>query len=157
MKRILKMNVNEAAPEKSIKSNPPELEFRRLSTECRLGAFCCGENDIDNWFRNKALNEHQKLRARVVTAHLINNVNPCGFYALSINIESEKNFIGKEKSLFSWASRNGYLASVHLCWIGVLKPMQRQGIGTVIMGHALNEFYETVIRTGIAALTLTSY
>lgn len=151
------MSGNDNQEEAPKPDDSPELEFRRLSSECKVSAFCCGVSEIDKWFRKHALAEHAKLKSRVITAHLSGNANPCGFYALSINVEPDKYFIEKsQRAFFDRWFRSGHLATVHLSWIGVQRSMQRNGIGKIIMGHAFREFYEIVIRTGIAALTLNS-
>lgn len=139
----------------SQKTNPPEpptLEFKRLAADCNRGAFYCGDNDIDRWFKNNALQHHNDLKARVVTAHLLGNPAPVGFYATTIRIEPESWLEGR------WFSRpqSGYFSSVQLCSVAVHRKMQRQGIGRVMMAYAIKDFYEIVMKTGIFAMTLVA-
>jgi GNAT superfamily N-acetyltransferase len=51
-------------------------------------------------------------------------------------------------------SRSQQLTTVQLIWVGVESSLHRKGIGTLLMGHALDDFYQVVDRTGVAALTL---
>ena len=45
---------------------------------------------------------------------------------------------------------------MHLQYVAVHHSLQRQRIGTVLMGAAIDDFYEVAVRTGIFALTLTA-
>ena len=46
------------------------------------------------------------------------------------------------------------LTTVQLKWVAVNAPMHSKGIGTLLMGHAIDGFYEIIDRTGVSALTL---
>jgi hypothetical protein len=81
-------------------TEPPPIEFKRLSADCRRGAFSCWQRDIDKWFKDKALKHHQTLRSRVVTAHFLNTPNPVGFYALTMKLERES-LLERDKWLLS--------------------------------------------------------
>jgi ribosomal protein S18 acetylase RimI-like enzyme len=50
--------------------------------------------------------------------------------------------------------QGGYLTTVQLSWVAVMRECQRRGFGTVMMGAALRDFYEIVIRAGVCAMTL---
>jgi GNAT superfamily N-acetyltransferase len=132
----------------------PPLAFKRLSPECGRGAFSCGDDEIDKWFRNKSLNHHQNYRCRVVTAHLNDNPAPVGFFAMCIRLERDDQLDTERRA--ASRSQSGLFTSVQLNSVAVQRTMQRQGFGTVLMGAALAEFYEIVIRTGIYALTLVA-
>jgi GNAT superfamily N-acetyltransferase len=147
------MSGDESHPAKTAEF-PPPLSFKRLSPECGRGAFSCGDNDIDRWFRGQSLNHHQNYRCRVVTAHLTNNPVPVGFFAMCIRLERDDQLEQARRA--ESRSQSGMFTSVQLNSVAVQRTMQRQGIGTVLMGAALAEFYEIVIRTGIYALTLVA-
>ena len=136
------------------KTAPPTLEFRRLSGDCPRSTFGCGHTEIDRWFRQNSLKYHNKHRARVVTAHLVGNKNPVGFYALTTKLEAD-DLLPADHRLFSRAEQ-GYFTSVQLFYLAVQRSMQRQGLGTIIMGDVLRSFYEVANRTGILALTLVA-
>jgi len=139
--------------EKPQKANVRPLEFRRLAADCGRGAFVCGDRDIDRWFRENALDHHNDLTCRVVTAHLADMPEPvAGFYAMTIRLEKEIELGGKNAA--GSKGQGGQFAVVQLCYVAVQRDLQNQGYGTVLMGAALQDFYDVVIRTGIFAMTL---
>jgi GNAT superfamily N-acetyltransferase len=140
------------------KIDPARIEFRRLSATCRRGAFSCGYVHIDNFINTQAMDNHQSLFARTITAHLDGNDTPIGFYAMTAGPEPADLFV-EEQSLFERIKSQFFskdqLTTVQLLWVGVESSLHRQGIGTLLMGHALDAFYQVVDCTGIAALTLS--
>lgn len=134
------------------------LEIRRLTDQCSRAAFSCGEKDIDKWFQKKALKHHLSMNCRVVTGHLPGNAHPVGFYAATMRLENESDLPKEQKSLLNWDGwgSNRVFPAMHLRYVGVTKPMQRQGFGKVLMGAALEDFYQVATRTGIFALTLVA-
>lgn len=129
---------------------PPTLEFKRLSADCQRGAFRCGDRDIDNWFREDALNHHNELKFRVTTAHLPGEAKPVGFYAMVIHLESAAALQGQ----FSPKLFKGSFPTVLLSRVAIDGPLQRQGLGKVLMGSAISDFYDVAVRTGIFCMTL---
>jgi GNAT superfamily N-acetyltransferase len=75
-----------------------------------------------------------------------------GFYAMTVQLEQASNLDRQTRG--STKSQGGFFSAVQLCSVAVEKAMQRQGFGTVLMGAALHDFYEIVVRTGIYAMTL---
>ncbi|WP_316196275.1 MULTISPECIES: GNAT family N-acetyltransferase [unclassified Bradyrhizobium] len=139
------------------KIDPHRIEFRRLSSDCPRGVFSCGYIHIDHFFQNNSLDNHNDLFARTVTAHLDGGEAPVGFYTMTIGSEPDDQF-AEEQTLLdrirAQFSRTKQLTTVQLIWVGVRSSLHRRGIGTLLMGHALDDFYEIVDRTGVAALTL---
>jgi GNAT superfamily N-acetyltransferase len=88
-----------------------------------------------------------------MTAHLVADPVPVvGFYAMTIRLEQEIEIGGKNAA--GSKGQKGQFAAVHLCYVAVQKSLQKRGYGTVLMGAALQDFYEIVNRTGIFAMTL---
>jgi GNAT superfamily N-acetyltransferase len=81
-----------------------------------------------------------------------------GFYATTMKLEREGDLKKEQRSLLSWDGWNGgkFFPVMHLRFVGVAKPLQRQGFGRVLMGAALDDFYEVAVRTGVFALTLVA-
>jgi GNAT superfamily N-acetyltransferase len=150
-------NTNETRASRE-KIDPARIEFKRLSTSCPRGAFSCGYVHIDDFFNNRSLDDHDGLYSRTVTAHLDGADDPVGFYAMTIGPEPESQFTSAEQQSFlenKWLRFfRSQLTTVQLIWVGVEGSLQRKGIGTLLMGHALDDFYQVVDRTGVAALTL---
>jgi GNAT superfamily N-acetyltransferase len=153
----LTLTTNGAEKTPNTKAELPALDTRRLTDECSRAAFSCGNLDIDQWFRAKALKEHNALSCRVMTGHLPGNSSPVGFYATTMKMESENALPQEHRSLLRWYSGSAKMFPVmHLRYVAVIRPLQRQGFGTVLMGAAIDDFYEVAVRTGIFALTLVA-
>jgi GNAT superfamily N-acetyltransferase len=71
---------------------------------------------------------------------------------MTMRLEPEKQ-LGEQ---FAPLTQGGFFNSVQLCSVAVQHSMQRRGIGTVIMGRALDDFYEVATRTGVFAMTLVA-
>jgi GNAT superfamily N-acetyltransferase len=134
------------------------LEFRSLGDPCRCDRFSCGDQDIDKWFRGKAAKQHGNLRCRVVTAHFVGNDAPVGFYSMCWRLEPEDLLHSDDRQWFSrfFRPESGMFATLQLQHVAVQKPLQRQGFGTVIMGHALNAYLNVVVTAGDIPLTLVA-
>jgi GNAT superfamily N-acetyltransferase len=133
----------------------PVLQTKRLTDECSRAAFSCGNSDIDKWFKNDALKHHNALDCRVVTGHLTKNPAPVGFYATTIKMEREDALPKEHRPWLRWPWGKTFPV-MHLRYVAVIRPLQRQGFGTVLMGAAIDDFYEVSSRTGIFALTLVA-
>lgn len=138
------------------KIDSSRLEFRRLSASCKREAFICGFEKIEKYFHVRAVIEHNSLDARVVTAHLDGSANPVGFFAMSITTEPEDLFEGSKPLFPSLIGKfhQRSLLVVHLKWVAVVKELHRRGVGRLLMGRAIDDFYQVSDRTGITALTL---
>jgi hypothetical protein len=77
---------------------------------------------------------------RVVTAHLVGDVRPVGFYGLCMFLEHENNL--EKSSRPKLFGQGGLFPTVRLGWLAVQASAQRQKIGTTIMGSVLDDFYE---------------
>ena len=130
----------------------PSIEFKRLGQKIRRGAFVCGEREIDAWTTD-AYKDHGRLTARTWAAHLKNNDEIAGLYALRIRLESDADIDGHNGVFRSEDSR---FAAVQLMYLGVQRPLQRVGIGELMMVHAIREFAHVADRTGICAMTLVA-
>jgi GNAT superfamily N-acetyltransferase len=131
------------------------LEFRPFSEPPEEGLFSCGYTVIDNWFENSSLREHSGLFCRIKNVYLDGGEIPAGFYAMCLATEPEYDFT--DGSFFDRLNQyfsNREIIVCHLKWVAVDSRYQRQGIGTLLMGHAIDDFYEVIKRTGVAALTL---
>ncbi|MFN3779311.1 MAG: GNAT family N-acetyltransferase [Brevundimonas aurantiaca] len=131
----------------------PTFEFKRLSGPIQRGAFLCGYREIDQWVPG-AHKEHKALKSRVVTAHLKGNPAVAGLYSMRIRLESDTDIAGHGKV---FRTENGYFSAVQLCYLAVQRPLQGKGIlGPLLLTHAIREFGEVALRTGICALTLVA-
>jgi GNAT superfamily N-acetyltransferase len=147
--------LNTSAPRvRPPKVDPARLEFRRLCAECARDKFDCGEIELDSYFKVRALIEQEALYSRTITVHLDGDyATPVGLYCMTIWSEPEDWFTGVSP-WFSTKVRRRSLLTVHLRWVAVIRDCQRYGIGALLMGRAIDDFYHVTNRTGIAALTL---
>lgn len=139
----------EAQPETA---EPLTLEFRSLSGPIRRGSFVCGLREIDRWCAD-AHKDHDRLKLRVTTAHITGNPTVAGLYALRIRLESDKDINGNGGT---FRMEHGYFSAVQLCYVAVQRPLQRQGVGRLLMARAISEFGRVAKLTGICAMTLVS-
>jgi hypothetical protein len=76
---------------------------------------------IDDFINDRAMDEHEGLFARTVTAHLDGDDAPVGFYAMTVGPEpadlftEEQSFLERIKTRFS----RGQLTTVQLIWVAV--------------------------------------
>jgi hypothetical protein len=137
------------------KADLPVLEMKRLTTQCSRAAFSCGDKDIDKWFQRSAQKHHDSMDCRVMTGHLVNNSNPVGFYATAMKLQPVSSLPKEYRNRLRWDG-GSLFPVMHLRYVGVIKSLQRKGFGRVLMGSALDDFYEVATRTGIFALTLVA-
>lgn len=141
---------------KPAKVEPSRVEFRRLVDGCDTSDFSCGYTIIDNFFSRRALLEHTALFSRAVTAHIDGDDKPIAFYAMAVGLEGQSEF-SDDASFFSTFQDKllqRYLPTLQLMWVAVDTTLQRRGIGTLLMGRALDDFFHVSDKTGISALTL---
>ena len=81
--------------------------------------------------------------------------HPIGFYTLCLKEESSTLFVNNKKFLSRYFKPEKIIAA-HIKWAGVDTIHQREGIGSLILGKALDDFYEVATRTGVFVLTLTA-
>lgn len=133
------------------------LEIRPLSDDCQRGAFSCTHAEINQWFKNTASKEHNRGRSRVWTGHLLGNKHPTGFYSLCTRIEDEADLPRDfQKGLCKsrlFGSKNLY-TSVHLEWLAVHSTMEKQGFGSILLAHAIEQFSKIADMSGIQVMTL---
>lgn len=134
------------------KAAPLSLEFKSLSEPIRRGSFVCGEREIDRWCAD-AHKDHDRLKLRVTTGHLTGNPSVAGLYALRLRLESDKDIKGSDGV---FRTEHGYFSAVQLCYVAVQRPLQRQGLGGLLMARAIQEFSHVVRLTGACAMTLVS-
>lgn len=126
-----------------------QVQIKPLDPEIGRAAFCCGNDRIDNFFRNNSRDQHTKNRVRVYVAYL--EREPIGYYYLvaathppeAVSKEAEEKF-GRVKST----------PCVYLGMIGVHGDCQENGVGKLLMLHAMQKTLEVANLIGIYALTL---
>jgi GNAT superfamily N-acetyltransferase len=128
-----------------------KLDIKPLDPAIGRAAFCCGNTRIDNFFRNNSRKQHEAHRVRVYVAYYENE--PIGYYYLvaathppeKVSAEAIKDY-----------GRVSATPCVYLGMIGVHESSQGNGVGKILMLHAMNKTLEVASLIGIYALTLTA-
>ncbi|MCD2324999.1 hypothetical protein LQ953_13325 [Sphingomonas sp. IC-56] len=114
----------------------------------------CGDAEIDKWFRNKALKDHGTSKHIVTCATLEGSSDVIGFYALSAVVEDVRKLPEASVSFFSYGSEL-YFPCIQLVYLAVIKPLQGNLYGEVIMSYALREFAHIASSIGMPAMIVT--
>lgn len=109
----------------SLAASLPPLEYRPLHGD-HVGAFSCGEADIDKYFKKTALNEHKKILTRTMVATFEGKDDVVAFYSLGLRTISERSLKGTEKQ--DWKARfrhdgNSYIG-ISLDFLAVSKNIK---------------------------------
>jgi GNAT superfamily N-acetyltransferase len=127
------------------------LAIKPLDPQTRRAAFCCGNDRIDNFFRNNARKQHDVCRVRVHVGYI--GEEPIGYYYLLASTHPPENVSAEAVEKFG---RVKSTPCVYLGMIGVLQECQGNGIGKILMLHAMQKTLEVAELIGIYALTLTA-
>jgi GNAT superfamily N-acetyltransferase len=114
------------------------IRFEPLGPEHDRGAFCCGNDTVNNFFRD-CMDEHQGYRCRVHVALDNESSALLGYYALRLLLVGPKKYAQPE---------------IELQMIGVQGDLQGQGIGTALMANAFEKIYSVAKTIGVTSLWL---
>lgn len=126
-----------------------KLEIKPLDRKMDRAAFSCGNARIDNFFRNNARDQHEKHRVRVYVATYDGKI--VGYYYLVAQSLPPAHV--SEEAIRKFGRVNA-TPCVYLGMIGTQTEYQNNGIGYVLMLHAMKRTLEVATLVGIYALTL---
>ena len=131
-----------------------KISFRRHCSEISTTSFCCGDAEIDKWFRSKSLKDHDKRKHIVTCVHTAgDDAGVIGFYALSTVIEEARNLPGVFYVPFF--GNPNYFPCLSMVYLAVQQDQQRQGIGSAIMVKVILDFAVYGEQIGLPLLILT--
>jgi ribosomal protein S18 acetylase RimI-like enzyme len=130
----------------------PDCEIGPLHAGCNVRTFRCGVPEIDAWFHSKSHRRHGDYLVRTFTAHLIGNPQPAGFYSLTIGSEEWKSLPRDQRG----ASDGSHFPAVTIQYFAVHRSLQKQGIGRLLMGHALEQACDVALIAGTFAVKLVA-
>lgn len=110
-------------------------------------AFSCDNEIIDNFFRERALKDHQRYKVRVRVGCAGDDPTALGFYSLALSTLAPKTILGNKFG-------NRQIPAVYLAMIATDAKQQKQGIGTDLMFHAFASTLSIADLAGTACLTL---
>jgi GNAT superfamily N-acetyltransferase len=130
-----------------------DIELRPTDANCKTRHFTSGVKEIDRWFCDKALKKHLNFVCRVTVAYLPNNATPVGFYSLVLNAEPASQLRNGGKGL-------GLLTSsfpcINLWYLATRHTLQRNGIGRLLLGDAIEKVYIIAQHAGLIGMTLVA-
>ena len=125
------------------------VDIKPLASEMSRAAFCCGETRIDNFFRNNARDHHARNKVRVYVADY--ESLPIGYYYL-VAVTHNPEMISPEA--FEKFGRVKHAPCVYLGMLGVCEECQGNGVGKLLMLHAMRQTLKVADIVGLYALTL---
>jgi GNAT superfamily N-acetyltransferase len=127
-----------------------KVEIKPFDRKLRRAAFSCGRDNMDNFLKKSAEDQHKKFRQRVYYAVYENQI--VGYYTLSA-ASRDPNHISEEAiKLFGQKILNA--PCVYLGMFATDTPYQRQGVGRKMMVHAMETTLRVAELIGVYALIL---
>lgn len=114
------------------------LTIRSLTGRDCLARFDCGHHDIDSFAIKKAHKWVEQGRARVFASHFGEAPMGVGFYSLSFSTEEGNKLGGRGSQIY----KDQTVPIVYLGYLGVRRPYQKNGIGTILLMDALTRAYK---------------
>lgn len=116
---------------------PTEFRFERVRREHPRKEFRCGQEEVDDWLKAKALQQQDKHLS--VTKVLLDEAGTiAGYYTLATG---EVNFSDLPADVTKRLPQRKLPVAI-LAWLGVSQDRQGQGLGRLLMACALRDCYE---------------
>ena len=109
------------------------VKCERIRTRHCLTSFECGESGIDHHARKTAYRLDETGRARVIAAYNDSTAMCCGYVSVSFARQTSPKLL-EQRHRDMWSSS---APVVHVDYLGVHRPVQGNGIGTVLLIEAL--------------------
>lgn len=133
----------------SEKIDVKKLRIMPLDSTMDRADFCCGEPELDAFFRDYAAEHHDNHLARVNVAFYDQEL--VGYYWLAAQSHASGRLSDEATGKLE---RIEFAPCIYLGMIGVLKKFQGHGIGRIMMLHAFERTLEIAELAGVYALTL---
>lgn len=127
----------------------PDIVIEPLDPSHDRGAFCCGNDIIDQWCRERATTEHNKYRTRVFVGRAPDSQRVLGFYSLSVRSLAPKTLLG-----IGFGNRD--IPGIYLAMLGVCERSSGTGIGGALMIDAFRRALRVAEEAGTYCLWLTA-
>lgn len=128
-----------------------KVEIKPLDSSTDRAAFCCGHDKINNFCRNNAKKQHGVNRVRVYDAFYEGEL--IGYYFLVASTHLP-DVISKEAD--AKYGRVKKAPSIYLGMLGVRTDCQENGVGKLLMLHAMQRTLDVADIVGVYALTLNA-
>lgn len=121
------------------------------SRDC-VRQFCCGENSIDGWVKNKAFKFHSRDQSRVFCARFSGNKIAIGVYSLSLGQITAEYLFEQDGNRY----RSDPAPLIFINHIGVNRSHHGNGIGRHMMMDALLRAHKVSYHVPIYGIALRS-
>jgi GNAT superfamily N-acetyltransferase len=128
----------------------PSFEIEPLGERHLREVFSCGHDEIDHFFREKALSDHDAYKVRIKVAVQPADGRILGFYSLVLGALQPKTLGGLIKRKFG----NRAIPTIYLAAVAVDKEYERCGLGTLLMLDAFEKTLLIADHAGAACMTL---
>lgn len=126
-----------------------KLTIEPLDSKKDRAAFCCGESELDSFFRDNAAEHHERYLARVYTA--IYEEQIVGYYWLVAQSHAPDKI---SPEALAKLERVSFAPCIYLGMLGTQEDLQGNGIGKALMLHAFGQTVRVAEHVGVYALTL---
>lgn len=128
-----------------------KLDIKPLDPDRDRAAFRCGNDELDDFFRNHAADHHVRRQARVTVATYEGRI--VGYYWLVAHGQPLGKISEEARRAFD-SARFDATPCIYLGMLGTDLAFQGKGIGKVLMLHAMRQTLAVAERIGVYALTL---
>jgi GNAT superfamily N-acetyltransferase len=126
-----------------------KLIIKPLDSSLDRAAFYCGEPELDDFFRDNAVDHHERYLTRVYVALYDDEI--VGYYWLNAQSHSSKTI---SEDALKKLERIPFAPCIYLGMIATLERLHGNGIGKVLMLHAFTQTLRVAELAGVYALTL---
>ena len=129
-----------------------KLRIAPLDGAKMLDGFSCGEHEIDRNIR-KCCEWHETYSRRVFCAFLGTEELACGYYCISISA-SESKYL--DQKMVRDSGGQAYVPFIYLNYLAVGLDYQNNGIGKILLMHALERCSYVIKNIGIYGVALNA-
>lgn len=118
-------------------------------------AFCCDLPRIDNFFKNNAKKVHKAYGTRVFIARREENLDPIGFYGLTVmTFDIKEKPVKMNDKAENKFSRHGQIPTIYLTMLARDKERGPKGLGVLLLQDAFERALRIREDVGVYAMTL---
>lgn len=128
------------------------LDLRPLCAATPRHGFCCGDSEIDKWFRNTSLRDHEQRKHITTCVRFAADEPVAGFYALSTIAENARKLPDVQYYPFEG---NLHFPCIQIVYLAMRQEHQEQGHGTGVLVHLIRRFAELGEMIGMPAMIVT--
>lgn len=129
-----------------------QIQIQRICSQSSCSKFSSGNRSVDGYLKKKALKRCDRLDSGVQVATLGDSKQVLGYYSLKLCSEPTKLLTGVHRSSLK---KEQHFPAIEIEWMGVNKDIQREGLGTGLLVHALQSSVRAFEYAGGYGVVLT--